>query len=515
MSRTRKAALTAVFAYAQWALAVVPGLLLLPLTLSVLGARTYGLWLAFGEVLAYAAMVDPGVVSVLPWMVAEAEGAGNRPALRRLVWNGMAAGAFAAAGYVLVVAALWIVVPAAIPLTAADRATLAAPLVLLVAVTAITYPFRVLRAVLTGLQDVVFNGMLAAAEVAINVTVLASLLLGGYGVWALAWATAGASLFVAVASVARMAYLAPDLLLHPERPTLAGLGLLLRNGAGPWMSSFGWQLLAASQGIVITYLGHPEWVPIYACTSKMSAVLTQLGWVVPDSGLVGLAQLSGERPRSDRVRQMVGALLQLNLLLGGAAACGMLAFNPAFVVRWVGEGLFGGLQLNFLLAAGIILYSFVHGLMTSAGVIGNRLEVGIITLVNGLLQLAGALVFGARWGLSGVAAAGLLTAVVTSVPAGLWVLRAADAAQIRDLARDIVLPWARRAALLLAVAAGVGVFSQALGVWVAAVAAITLGAVYVWVMRPLYRILPMDPRWMGWLVSLRIVAPDDRLAKQS
>ena len=40
MSRTRKAAVTAVFSYAQFAIAIVPGLVLVPLTLRSLGART-------------------------------------------------------------------------------------------------------------------------------------------------------------------------------------------------------------------------------------------------------------------------------------------------------------------------------------------------------------------------------------------------------------------------------------------------------------------------------------------
>jgi hypothetical protein len=40
MSRTRRAALTAVFSYAQFAMAIIPGILLVPLTLRILGART-------------------------------------------------------------------------------------------------------------------------------------------------------------------------------------------------------------------------------------------------------------------------------------------------------------------------------------------------------------------------------------------------------------------------------------------------------------------------------------------
>ena len=41
---------------------------------------------------------------------------------------------------------------------------------------------------------------------------------------------------------------------------------------------------------------------------------------------------------------------------------------------------------------------------------------------------------------------------------------------------------------------------------VSAMLALALGmSVYVWHMRPLYHILPIDPRWVRWLVSLRLL----------
>jgi hypothetical protein len=92
MTRARRAVITAGFAYAQYAMAIIPGLILVPLTWSSLGARTYGLWLTTGELLAYAAMVDPGVLGVLPWLIAEADGASDRSAVRRLFSNGVVAG---------------------------------------------------------------------------------------------------------------------------------------------------------------------------------------------------------------------------------------------------------------------------------------------------------------------------------------------------------------------------------------------------------------------------------------
>lgn len=507
MTRARRAAITAGFAYAQYAMAIIPGLILVPLTWSHLGARTYGLWLTTGELLAYAAIVDPGVLGVLQWLIAEADGAGDRPAVRRLFSNGVAAGLVAGLGYVVVAAALWLVLPTALRLTPADRALLGPPLALIVVSTAVTYPLRAFRAALSGLQDVAFAGTLGMCEIGLGAVTVGGMLIAGYGVYALAWGAVVPSTLILLVSAVRLRHIAPDLLDSWQWPTAAGLGYLLRNGIGVWFGSFGWHLLSASSGIVIAFLGHPEWVPIYNCTAKTSNVSMQMGWVLPDSGLLGLAQLHGERPRSPRLKQMVGALVQLHLLLSGVAACLVLAFNPTFVTWWVGGAAFGGVRLTVLLAAGIVLYSLIHGLTTAASVVGNRLQVGIITLVNGVLQLGLAVLFGRRWSLAGVAGAGLLAGAVTALPTTLYILRKVGAVEARGLAVDILVMWLPRAAGFIVLALFVGVFHEVLGPWVSGALAALIGLMYLWQMRPLIRIMPLDPRWVDSLVSLKLIPP--------
>jgi hypothetical protein len=246
-------------------------------------------------------------------------------------------------------------------------------------------------------------------------------------------------------------------------------------------------------------------VPVYACTIKLCATLTQLGWVVPDSGLIGLAQLHGAEPRSERLAARVVALLHLHLLLAGASACMVLAFNPAFVTRWVGAAFFAGLPLNAILAAGVVSVSMVHGFHTVAAVLGRRMAVGVVTLVNAAVQVGVAIVLGHRLGLLGVAAASIVSAAVTSMPAGVVLLRSVTMVTIDEFTKDAIKPWLRRCAPLVAIAAVVGVLSTRLGVGFAGCSAAVIAAAYLWQMRALYRILPLDPRWARWLVSLRLL----------
>ena len=136
---------------------------------------------------------------------------------------------------------------------------------------------------------------------------------------------------------------------------------------------------------------------------------TQLSWVLPGQRPGrSRAVLWRSATLTGRLRGVVLMMLRLHALLAGGAACVILAFNPAFVRAWVGPGLFGGLTLSALLAASILVSSIVHGLITTASVLGNRFRVGVLVLVNGVVQTVLALRWAARGAWTGIAAAGLI-----------------------------------------------------------------------------------------------------------
>lgn len=498
----------AVFAYLQYGLAIVTGIFLIPLTLHAIGARNWGLWLAGSEVLTYAGMVELGVLGVLPWMLADADGRRDRAELSMLVSQGVWFASCVGLLFAVVSVGAWHVLSPKLFLTEADRDIVARPLAWLVAATAITYPLGVYRTLIVGMQDAFFSGVLNAVQGVLTAVLTAVLLFKGYGLYALLWGTTAPLILTLVLSAVRAAVIAPDLVLTFARPRFSYLWTLLSNGFGAWLGTLGWQLLAASNGIVITYMGHPEWVPIYACTAKVATMCTPLTWVLPDSGHVGLAHLHGERTSPSRVRQVVVMMQRLHLLMAGTLVCGLLAFNPAFVTRWVGAAFFGGLSLNALLAVGVLVNSFIHGLVSSASIIGNRQKVGALVIVNGVLQTVLAIVFGHRFGLVGIAWASLAATATTSLPGGILLLRPNTGLTAGQLLADVVTPWAVRALPLVAMAGVLGAFYETLGVWRSAVAAAVICLGYAWQMRPLYAAaLPLNDRWTTWLVRLKVLPP--------
>jgi len=504
MSRTRKAIITASFGYTQFALAMASGLLLIPLILSRIETRIYGLWLATGELLAYAAILDLGVFAVLPWIAAEADGRKDYDAIRSLITRGLLIGVCMGVALILVFGLFWWLAPSLLKLTDIDRAALKDPLLLLIFVTALVYPLKVFSAVLVGLQDAAFNGALAVTQLSLSICLTLVLLLNGYGLYALAAAAAIPQLLTLTASLLRLKSKYSGLFKGWRWPGLSGIRALFGQSIGVWFGGFGWQLAAASSGLVITYLGHPEWVPIYVCTAKLSQLLLQMCWMLPDSGLVGLAQLHGEG-KMERVRAVIGTMLRLHLILSSAAACLILALNPLFVRLWIGPDFFGGLWLNALLAISVIWLSWIHGLVGVTAVIGNRLRVGIATMLNGVLHVLLAVLAGMYWGLKGIVLAALISSALTTFPVGAWLLRLAVGVEFNWLMRKIWLPWFVRALPLLFAAGAFGVFYMRVSYWLDAIFGLALVFIYLWWMRPLYQNLPLDPRLRRWLVTFRLV----------
>lgn len=455
MSRTRRASTAAGFTYLRFGLSIAVGILLVPFVLDRIGVRLYGYWLASGEVLAYAAMADFGVLAVVPWLIAEADGRADRQAMRRLLSTGFCAAVVLSAIYLLLVLLLWQLVPGVLALTAAERAASAGPLALLAGVTAIVLPLRVASAALMGLQDVKVYGALTTSAWALDVALTVILLFNGYGLYALAIGAAIPSLVTGVLAVVRLRMLAPDLASGWPRPVAADVTRMFREGLGVWLSNWGWRLTAATDGIVLAALGAPALITVLAMTGKLAQMLTNMSWVPGDSAMVGLAHLAGEE-KPVRTTSAVTAIFRVYLALAGAGACAVLAANGAFVGAWVGPHLFGGARVTLVLAALMIVLTLVHGAAAMASVLGRRMEVGLATLICGVLQVALAFVLGRRMGLIGVPLAALCVQGAALLPSLLVTLARQSGFGIRALARDLLWPWAWRAVPMIAACGALG-----------------------------------------------------------
>lgn len=504
MSRTRRAGIAATFGYLQFGLALASGILVVPFVLARVGNEAYGVWLGFGELIAYSAMADLGVLGVLPWLVAEADGRGERGEMRALVAAGLAAASLAAVAFAALALGLLAVAPQLTGVSAAQRAAVIGPLMLLVAGMAAAYPVRVFHATLIGLQDVTFAGTLGIAQAALNVALIVGLLAAGQGLYALAAGATVPTLFVATASLLRVRRIAPDLLRGWVVPSRALLRRVTAQGIGGWIGGLGWRMISATSTLVILSIAGPVAAVTYAMTTRLADVLTQMSWQVPDAGLVGLAQLKGEG-RTERAAEIAVSILRLTLIGAGGVACTVLAFNPAFVSLWVGPDRFAGPGTNVLVAAGVLALSLAHALFSTAATLGARVQIGAASVAQGAVHLAAAVVLGRMFGLPGVAVASTIGVALVAYPVAVRQLRRVSGLTQGDLWRRALAPWSARAALLLLLGTAVGMAGWRTAAWMPLLAAPPLALFYVWWMRPLYADLPLPARLRPFLQRLRLV----------
>jgi O-antigen/teichoic acid export membrane protein len=516
MSRRQKALVNAAFTYAQWLVGALSSFYVTRFMLHTLGEDRYGMWLATGALILYSGLADLGILAVMPWLFAEADGAKDAERTKSLIAHGVAAALLSGLGSLIVAFALWAFLPRLLHFSPADQGLLRGPVFAMAGVTAITYPLRVFIAFRTGLQDYVFLGRCGVVQTLLGPALIIGLTWAVGGFYGIALGGVLAQIVVGVAALARSAVVNPEVFRAWPRPDGPLIRYILTSGAGAWLATLGFQLAAATDNALVAYLGRRDLVPTFVITSRLGLTLMQMSWALPDSAYVGLAQLNAEEKgkKGGRVAEVIMALLRLQLLAAGALACCLLAGNYGFVSAWVGPGLFGGVWLNAMFALAVISLSIAHGLIYPTGVLGKRLYSGGITLANGLAHIGLAVVLGRAWGLSGVAAATTISALLTTIPFGALATASLTGLRIRRVVAEVFVPWAARMVPTAFIGAAAGwavrrpVFASAgrggafvLGL----VAAAVVGVVYLVVMRSLTRGLPVPPRVRGVLERLRLV----------
>ena len=503
--RTRNALLHAAFIYGQFFLALGAAFFVTPQVLRILGSRPYGLWLSSGELVGYFLLLDFGVFAMLPWLIATADGRRDSTEIKRLLVNGLAVALVLMLILLVLAAAFLGRVPVVLHLTPPEWRALAGPLALLVTLLAVNLPLNIFTPLLAGLQDVKFTGALGLLKVLLGPALTIGLLLAGYKLYALAIGAATFSPLAGAAAFFRTSQLAPELLRGWPRPTWQGTAKLFREGIGAWLSGAGVQLMERSSAVVLAFLGFAAAVPVLVCTSRVSQMLTQLTWTLPDSALMGLAQLGGENQQA-RLREVMLSILRLHLLVSCLMACVVLAVNPAFVRIWVGENFFGGLRLNLLLAVEVVSASFVHGVLTVIGAQSHRLSIGLATLWQGAVYLALALALTRRFSLSGLLMADLLAPMLSTLPLGLWLLRSAYGLSLGRIGRDFGSIVGLRAGpcLLAAWAYGCWRARDASLVELAAVG-LLIAFIYLRIVGSQLGAYPLPAAAKSWLQRLRLV----------
>ena len=500
MSRTRRFVGGVSLGYMHQIVVTIAGLWLTPFLLSSLGAGQYGLWLTANQLMAYLALLDLGVVALLPRDVAyatgRAEGTGradvdhvvNRTA--RLVVYQWPAVAVVAAG-------LWWLLPT-------EWADLRRPLAIVLATFVITFPTRLFQALLQGLQDLAFVGGLQLGAWAVGTLLTVSLVAGGWGLGALAAGGVTAQILSIAGCAWRVSTRFPDALPRSLRAVswTAAIPHVRRSG---WVSlgQVAQVLQYGSDVLIVAKVLGPAAVVPYACTQKLAGVLANQPQVLTQAAAPALSEL-----RMGATRQKLFAVtssLSLAMMLGSGAVCAVvLAINRGFVAWWVGSDQYGGLVLTVLLLGAMLLRHWNTAIVYSLFSFGYERRLSLTTLADGIVTILASLFLVRAVGLIGVPIAFVVGVTLVSLPANLTALAGETGVPVGRLVLGL-WPWAARLLVVLPVAAGLDMVIET---WsfasIASVAGIT-AALYAALMWPVAMRPPLGDYVKRGLEPLRLI----------
>jgi O-antigen/teichoic acid export membrane protein len=481
MSRTRRFLGGIGFGYASQALTTLVGLWLTPFLLYRIGQHDYGLWLVGTQMMFYLALLDLGVVALLPRETAFATGRANNieetPDLPVLVGDTARIVLWQMPFVALAAIIAWFAMPV-------DWEGLRHPIALVLVAFVLTFPLRVFSGVLQGLQDLAFLGRIGIIAYLTSTSITVALVFAGLGLYALAIGWITMQIIVAGAGWYRLRAHFP-FVLPVKLPNSVWATTRSRLNQGLWVSAgqVAQVLLNGTDILIIGKIFGPAAAVPYACTGKLINVLANQPQLLMQSAVPALSQMRVGESR-ERLTQVSVALGQAMLLISGGVVCVALTVNQPFVGRWVGADQYGGFSLTLLLLLTMILRHWNSTLIYTLFCFGYERRLAITALFDGLVTIGAMTIFLHLYGILG-APLGTITGVcIVSLPANLRTLARESEVSVRVLIRPL-WPWFIRFSALATAAAVVARIWSPSALWLIGLTAIVAALVYALVMLPI------------------------------
>jgi len=489
------------FGYLHTLTALVIGVFLTPYLLARLGGHDYGLWLLGAQVVAYLALMDIGIVALVPREVAFAVGQGHgvdSPEVRALVGRTLAVVWWQVPAVAIVALATWWLLPA-------QWAPLAGPLGVVMVTFVVLFPLRVFPALLQGLQDLGFLGAAQLSGLVCGTLVTIGAVWSGVGLYALAlgWVTTQ----LTPAALAWWRLRRRHACVRPATwARLAWTDARAQLSRGVWISvsQIAQVLLTGTDLIVVGTLIGPEAAVVYACTGKLVTLLANQPQLFLQTALPALSELRGAAAR-ERLNQVSRSMTQLLFLASGAIVTLVVVVNEGFVSWWVGPSRFGGFPLTAALVAGMFVRHVNFAAVYTLFCFGYERRLALTSVADGVAGVAAMLVLVPALGPVGAAIGLAAATALVSLPANL-----------RALGRETGLPplaflafwkgWALRLAVVLVAALGLRTVTAGEG-WAVVPVALAVGALYLAVMVPELSRPPLGPMLAERLGSWGAVVP--------
>jgi len=402
------------------------------------------------QILSYLALLDLGVVALLPRETAYLTGRSDGEPLQRTL------PALVGRTGVIVLAQLPVVLAAAVAVLVflpADWQPLRWPLAVVLLVFACAFPLRLFPAMLQGLQELPFLGRVQLLAWAASTVLLVALLLAGAGLYALALSAAFAQLAPVGAAWLRVRRQHHDLL--PDRLRLgdrAAARAQLASSVWVSVAQIAQVLLYGTDLVIVAMVFGPAAVVPYSCTGKLVTVLANQPQLLTAAAGPALSELKAAGDR-DRLFRVSSTLALATMVASGAVFCAILAINGGFVVWWVGAEQFAGIGLTILFLLNMLARHLNMTVVYTLFCFGYERRTSLVALLDGVTTIALALVLVRASGPAGALLGLTASATLVALPINLHALSREVGVPVLGFAA-VLWPWAWRFA---AVAAAAGI----------------------------------------------------------
>jgi O-antigen/teichoic acid export membrane protein len=482
MSRTSRVLASVSLSYVQLALAALFGLWFTPFLLRHIGRSDFGLWSAGMPILTYVGLVDFGVLTIFQRDVAFAlgEAQGDVRAARQLptlVGTTFRLVLYQMPALLAGVGIAWMCLPR-------SWSALHVPLGITLGCLVVAFPMRVYHALLQGLQDLRFIGVLVIVTWAAGSAISAGLVFRGWGLNALAvsWSLTQFGTYAACGWRAKNRF--PSA-LGGGLPRLAPGEAANRLGKGFWIivSQLAVTLTSGADLLVIAAMLGPAEVTPYTITDKLVTMFNIVPFMIMTAAQPALSELSSSSGR-ERLPDVCTALTRVVLLVSGLIAAVVLVVDEGFVSWWVNPKEFGGGVLVLLLVIDMVVSHWTAATGYALFSFGHERLISITNVLSGVLATALTIFLMKPLGLLGAPVASIVARATVSLPALLVAIARATGGMVGGLLVS-VFSWTWRMVLFSAAAIAAGRLWTPTSPLALATAALATAFVYAMVMLPL------------------------------
>jgi O-antigen/teichoic acid export membrane protein len=446
MSRTSRVLANVSLGYVQIALSSAFGLWFTPFLLRRVGATDFGLWAAGMPVLAYVGLVDFGVLTIFQRDVAFAlgdsqGGVAGSTALPVLVGKTLRLVLLQVPALLVSIAIAWLLLPD-------TWALLREPLGLCFACLALTFPLRIYHALLIGLQDLGFLGVLSLSTWMLGAAGGALLVALGWHLNALAASWVLSQVVTYGVCVLRVRRRFPST-LGGGLPSLrwADASEKLRKGFWVLISQFAVMLNGADLLVIAAVLG-PAAVTPYTITDKLVTMVYVLPTMIMAAAQPALSELSTSKERH-RLADVCISLTRGVLLTSGLVATVVVVVDQGFVSWWVGSPEFGGRILVLLLVVDMVISHFTTAIAYGLFSFGYERLISVTGILGTAAATGASILLTRHLGVMGSPIATIAMRLLIAIPVfQVATIRAVGCSLMDMLGPVFALLW--RLALLLA-----------------------------------------------------------------